>query len=124
MYDKYVTEYAQGIAERKYNLSRGLFHAEYIMNQYKEEIWDQMEKAGIVKGPDDSYKLNDIEWDDYDCSIELIDCVEGFTMTQAQVDLLKKEMGFHIIFVNYKAGPHLYGRRTAAMNAMPVIQET
>ena len=122
MNDKYVTEYAQGIVESKYNLSEGLFNAEYIVSQYEHEIWEQMEKAGITNSADGSSKLNEIAWDVYDQSIELIDCIEGFTLTQAQLDLLKNEMGFKIVFVNYK-GHHLYANRTCAMDAMPVIKD-
>lgn len=127
MNDKYVTEYAQGIAERKYCLADGLWHAEYIMRQYEAEIWDKLEELGVVYASGDEknhdkWRLQDIEWDHYDCSIELIDCVDGFTLTTAQRDAINA-MGFQIIFCNYKDGPHLYGKKTAAMNAMPVIKD-
>jgi hypothetical protein len=125
MNNKYVTEYAQGIAERKYKLSEGLFNAEYIMKQYQWDIWKRLEEIGVVHPPDNKehYRLSDIEWDNYDNSIELIDCEEGFTLTAEQDRIIREEMGFGIIFVNYKAGPHLYGNHTAAMDAMPVIRE-
>ena len=124
MYDKYVQEYAQGIADKKYSLADGLFNAEYIMSQYKWEIWNFLEEIGVAKSPDNPshYRLQSIEWDDYDRSIELMDCEEGFTLTQAQYDAIKG-LGFEIIFINYAQGPHLYGNYTAAMDAMPVIKD-
>lgn len=125
MYDKYVTEYAEGIAKRKYKLSEGLFHAHYITGQYESDIWDFLTKIGVVHPPDDDkhYRLADIEWDSYDNSIELMDCEDGFTLTTEQDRQIREELGFSIIFVNYKNGPHLYGNHTAAMNAMPVIKD-
>lgn len=125
MYDKYVTEYAEGIAKRKYKLSEGLFHAHYITGQYESDIWDFLTKIGVVHPPDNEehYRLADIEWDSYDNSIELMDCEDGFTLTTEQVRQIREELGFSIIFVNYKNGPHLYGNHTAAMNAMPVIKD-
>lgn len=124
MNDHYVTKYAQEIAERKCGLADGLWHAEYIMRQYEAEIWEKLEEIGLVHPPDNPkhYRLHDIEWDRYDGSIELMDCEDGFTMTTAQKEAIHA-MGFGLIFVNYKNGPHLYGNKTAAMNAMPVIKD-
>lgn len=125
MNDLYVKKYANGIANNEYNLAEGLFHAEYIMKQYEWEIWAFLEKIGVVHSPDDpeKYRLDGIEWDYYDCSLELKDCVDDFTMTTEQVRAIKEDLGFSIIFVNYKNGPHLYGNHTAAMDAMPKIKE-
>jgi hypothetical protein len=128
MYDKYVTEYAEGIAKRKYKLSEGLFHSEYLMRQYQSEIWDYLEKIGVIYNTSDEtnfdkWRVADIEWDYYDNSLELIDCEDGFTLTSEQYKKIHEELGFSIIFVNYKNGPHLYGNHTASMDAMPVIKD-
>ena len=122
MYDKYVNLYAQEILDRKCNLANGLFHSEYIMNQYKWEIWEFLEKIGVACDDKENYKMHSIEWDEYDSSIELMDCEDGFTLTKDQEKAIH-DLGFKIIFVNYKNGPHLYGNHTAAMNAMPVIKD-
>ena len=127
MYDKYVTEYAQGIVERKYSLAQGLFHSEYIMSQYKYEIWDKLEELGVVYDDGDEknfdkWRLHELEWDYYDQSIELIDCKDDFTLTSKQYQAIL-DMGFKIIFVNYKNGLHLYGKYTAARDAMPLIKD-
>jgi hypothetical protein len=124
MYDKYVTMYSDRIAKRECNLADGLFYAEYIMGQYKSEIWDFLEKIGVAHPPDDDKhaRLESIEWDFYDRSIELMDCEDGFTLTTEQ-DKAIRDLGFSIIFVNYKNGPHLYDNHTASMEAMPVIKD-
>lgn len=124
MYDKYVKMYAEGIAKKEYSLADGLFHAEYIMGQYKWEIIEFLEKIGVIHPPDDPehYRLQDIEWDNYDNSIELMDCEDGFTLTSEQEKAIH-DIGFSTIFINYKNGPHLYGNHTAAMDAMPVIKD-
>lgn len=124
MNDKYVKEYAKGIAENSYKLAEGLFHAEYIMEEYKTAIWEFLEEIGVVYSPGnkDHYRLEDIAWDNYDESIELIDCEDGFTLTTDQYNAIKR-LGFEIIFVNYKKGPHIHGRMTASEDAMPIIKD-
>lgn len=121
-FEKWVAKYAEEIRTGSCSLANGLYHAEYIMNLYKDEIWERLERLGIAKDAEGKYKLHDLEWDYYDQSIELMDCEEGFTLTSAQRDAIN-DMGFRIIFVNYKNGPHLYGNHTAAMDAMPEIKD-
>ncbi len=124
MYDKYVTKYALEIANRTCNLADGLFHAHYLEQEYRHEIWEFLKKIGVVHPADNPkhYRLKDIEYDDYDSSLELMDCEQGFTLTSEQVTAIEN-LGFTTIFVNYEEGPHLYGNYTSAMNAMPVIKD-
>lgn len=126
LHTKYVDLYAKNITERKGSLSSLLFNAQYLERQFRSAIWDVLEEIGVVhpKDNDDHYRLSSIEYDDYDNSLELMDCEEGFFLTEAQSKILYDEMGFSIVFVNYKDGPHLYGNHTAACNAMPVIKES
>lgn len=113
--EDWVFDFANGIANNRYNLANGLFNAEYIVRRYENKIWQFLKDIGVTG-------IEDIDWDQYDNSLELLGCVDGFTMTKKQLDALR-EQGFFIVYVNYKNGPHLYGDRTASMNAMPVISE-
>lgn len=120
----YVKEYAEGVASKAYKPAEGLFNAEHIVKSYESAIWDYLEEIGVAKNiVTDEYRISDIRWDYYDESIELDGCEDGFTMTTEQVQAIK-DLGFKIIFVNYKnfSGKFPDGT-TPSRFAMPVIKD-